>query len=482
MATNRQAQAGTTSRRLFMVAGLGLAGALLLGTLAFTAGDAPVSVRQVSLPSGILVDAASPLPPPPAEGSAEHAEEVTKLLMLQSSRSKEQEADATYWASGAVLRWNEIARGLVARHNTNPVVASRLYALLSVAQHDALVAAVAQHRVFQRPPPSESDSPVVPLFAAEVESTYPSDHAAVAAASAAILAFVYPAKAEVAEVMARAREHEESRLRAGISYPSDVAAGDTLGREVAARIIEQAKTDGAKTAGVNWRGEIPVGRDKWVSAEYPPTTPVRPLWGKVRPWLMERGDQFRPAPPPAIDSDAFKQAVGEVKQISLSRTPEQTRIALLWADAQASATPPGHWNQIAADLVAEHPGGELAAARVLAFLNMAMMDAGIACWDAKYTYWLLRPTQADPTISIPVGLPNFPSYPSGHSTFSGAAAPVLGHFFPDQAEKLTEMANEASMSRVYGGIHYRFDGEVGLAVGGKVAALAIAREQTTAGD
>jgi len=109
---------------------------------------------------------------------------------------------------------------------------------------------------------------------------------------------------------------------------------------------------------------------------------------------------------------------------------------------------------------------------------MAAMDAGICCWDAKYVFWLLRPTQADPGITLPIGLPNFPSYTSGHSTFSGAAADVLGYIFPDQKDLFGSMAMEAAISRVYGGIHYRFDSEVGLQGGRSIAQIAIQRGQT----
>lgn len=432
---------------------------------------APLRAGEEGLPTA---------PPPDAPDSPQHETEIEELLRIQAARTPEQEKDAQYWQYGAVLRWNEIARGLVAAHNTNPVVASRFYALLSVAQHDALVAAAAAQKTYGRLPPSTVDHRVEPLFEAEADSIYPSDHAVVAGASAAIIGFVFPAKQEVKAIDARAKEHEISRVRAGISRTSDVEVGDRLGRAVAARLIAQAKTDGAKTGGVNWRGDMPEGDDKWVSFESPPTPPVRPLWGKVRPWLLGSGDELRPPPPPALDSPEFAAALDEVRQISRTRTDEQLRIALLWADAQGSPTPPGHWNQIAADLVLRDFRSELHAARVFAFLNMAMADAGIACWDAKYTYWLLRPTQADPTITVPVGLPNFPSYPSGHSTFSGAAAAILGHFFPADAAELTRLASEASASRIYGGIHYRFDCDVGLAMGKAIGARAVSSELASA--
>ena len=118
---------------------------------------------------------------------------------------------------------------------------------------------------------------------------------------------------------------------------------------------------------------------------------------------------------------------------------------------------------------------ELRAARLFAFLNMALMDAGIACWDSKYFYQLIRPWQVLPEIPTPVGKPRHPSYPSAHAAFSGAASTWLARQFPAEADRLLADAAEAAMSRVYGGIHYRFDGDAGLALGRKVAQLALER-------
>jgi hypothetical protein len=424
----------------------------------------PISLEAEGMPQ---------LPPPAPPGSPAEAAEVEELLSIQARRTEAQTKEATYWQKGAVLRWNEIAVGQVALHATSPVVASRLFALVSVAHHDALVVVLQQQRIHKRPAPAG----VTPLFAVPAESTYPSAEAAVAAASAAVLSYVYPAKEDVARIEKRSRDHQDSRLWAGVSRRSDLAAGEEIGRAVAERLIARAKTDGAAEAGVNWRGDIPVGKDKWQSAEHPATVPLRPRWGTVRTWLMKAPDQFRPPPPLGLDSPEFAAAIEEVRLISRARTPEQLRLAKFWGDAQGSPTPPGHWNNAAVALIAEWPAAspstELAAARILALMNMAVMDAGIACWEAKYHYWYLRPIQADPTITLPIGLPNFPSYPSGHSCFSGAAAEMLGYFFPAAKERMTAMANEASMSRVYGGIHYRFECDQGLALGRSVGKLAI---------
>jgi hypothetical protein len=155
--------------------------------------------------------------------------------------------------------------------------------------------------------------------------------------------------------------------------------------------------------------------------------------------------------------------------------PEQLAIAEFWADGAGTATPPGHWNQIACDLLAGTRWSEVRQARALALMNMAVMDAGVCCWDAKYAYWLIRPSQADPRDHHAGGPAQLPAYTSGHSTFSGPPRRCWATCSPPNARRIQAMAEEAGMSRLYGGIHYRFDSEVGLAAGRAIGALAIQR-------
>ncbi|HSR40421.1 MAG TPA: phosphatase PAP2 family protein, partial [Phnomibacter sp.] len=156
---------------------------------------------------------------------------------------------------------------------------------------------------------------------------------------------------------------------------------------------------------------------------------------------------------------------------------EQIRIAQFWADGIGTYTPPGHWNAIACEDFVTMNMSEVRWARNLALLNTSLMDAAIACWDAKYFYFNPRPFQMDNRIKTVVGLPNFPSYTSGHSTFSGAAATVLGYIVPGRASAYQEMAKEASVSRLYGAIHYRSDCEQGLICGNRVGGFAVQRGQ-----
>ncbi len=347
-----------------------------------------------------------------------------------------------FWEQGAVVRWNEIARGLVASRAVPPPLAARAYALLGVAQYEALVAAADRGHCSSR----SFDAPAV-----------------VAGASHEVLRALFPGDAEL--LGDRRAEHEATRRWAHAAGRGVIENSDALGAAIAAGVVASAEDDGSDAA---WTGTIPVGPGLWTGAN-----PLLPLWGNVRTWLVPDVPSLRPAPPPALGSAELSAAVAEVRAISDHRTAEQAAIAGFWADGAGTATPPGHWNAIAADLVLDAGLSEIEAARVFAALNMAEMDAGICCWDAKYAYWLLRPWMADPAITTPVGKPNFPSYTSGHSTFSGAAAALLAHVFPDRAAELEAMAEEASISRVYGGIHYRFDSERGLEAGRAIGALAI---------
>lgn len=413
------------------------------------------------------------VPAPPADDAAATARELAELHVLQAHRTPATDAQVQLWNHAAVARWNQVARGLVTVHNTATPLAARAYALLSVAQYDALVTVWANKTRYQRRPPSAVDPSLHPLLEVSDESSYPDEQAALAASAYAVLSWLYPRDAAALAQLARAET--ESRLWAGASYRSDLDAGEQLGRQVAQQVIAYAKTDGSDAV---WTGTVPVGPGRWYSSATPPELPMLPLWGQVRPWLMSSGWQFRPSPPPPLSSPDYQAALQEVRRISDHRTPAQIAIAQFWADGNGTATPPGHWNAIASELIREHGLSELRAARALALMNMAEMDAGISCWDAKYTYWLIRPSQADPQIITAVPLPNFPSYTSGHATFSGAASAVLGYLFPDQRDRLNAMAQEASISRVYGGIHYRFDSEQGLKAGHAIAQLAIARGMT----
>jgi membrane-associated phospholipid phosphatase len=454
--------------------------------------------------------------PPAAPGSGEYQAELAAIKTAQSNLTDAQREAIDYWGAGGVLRWSQIMCELVARYNlppaprddgsyvfpdpsnpfadpqfpfANPPYAVRAYSYVTAAQFDALKAAWHYKYLYGRPSPSRVDGGVQALVPASDVPAYPSEDAVVSGVSTEILRLLFPAAVE--EITRKAGEQREAALLSGKASSSDLTAGLALGRAVAAVFVARAATDGMAAAAGNpaqWealataasaRGEIP-----WKSLEAPPRPPMLPNFGKVRAWMMSPADivNERPAPPPSTSSAQMAQEVAEVRETLASLTREQLAIALNWNDGVSTYTPPGHWNFIAADYVRDARLSEVRAARAFALLNMAVHDAGIGCWDAKFAYFNPRPSQMDPAIKTAIGLPNFPSYTSGHSTFSAAAAAVLSYLFPGGAARFEAMRDEAAISRLYGGIHYRSDIEAGVDHGTRIGGYTIAFARTDGAD
>jgi len=333
--------------------------------------------------------------------------------------------------------WQAIEANLVAQANLAAVVSTRAYSLLGVAQYLAV----------QRAEGSRRDG----------RSRDGSDAGAVAGASATVLSYLFPLRAQALQDTVKAQRG------AGPGF----ARGEVIGRAVGTEIVARAQADGFSTP---FTGTIPVGPGLWVSNTTPPTIAGGPLPG-VRPWFLKSARQFRPGPPPAFGSADFLASLAEIRHISDTRTAQQIEIATRWAQGAGTPTTAGFWLQVATDGIESHRLSERQATHLYALLSASMFDAQIGCWDAKEMYWLIRPWQADPGITVvaAVGKPNHPSYPSGHSCISSSAAAVLSSFFPDERHELSAMVTEAGLSRMYGGIHYRFDIEAGQRLGRRVA-------------
>jgi hypothetical protein len=447
---------------------------------------------------------------PIAKTSPDYIVQLNEIKSFQANISDEERDMVNYWGAGAVLRWNEIMRELVARHNippyqnpdgtypipsannplayptfpfANPPYAARAYAYLSAAQYDACVATYFYKQQFNRPAPFAVDSSIQTLLPKSDLPSYPSEDAAVWGASVEILKLLFPGDQDF--INQKAEEHKKARLIAGANVRSDLDAGETLGKLIAAKFIARARGDRAGAAVGNptiWaqleqaaidRGEVP-----WISQETPARPGMLPLFGKVKAWFFDSLNlvtTVRPPAPPSTHSQQFKDETEEIYNIKKNITRDQRRIATFWSDGVGTYTPPGHWNYIAANEFSQLNFSEARWARDMALLNMSIMDAAIACWDAKYFYYNPRPMQMDTRIKTDIGLPNFPSYISGHSTFSGAASTVLSYIIPEKAQQFADMASEASMSRMYGAIHFRSDCAVGITTGIKIGNFAVAR-------
>ena len=344
----------------------------------------------------------------------------------------------------ASVRWNQRAVALVVARPpaaNGQAAVSRILTYLSLAQYRAVLAAEA----------------------AKTPAKTPSVAAAVGGASVAVLNSFFPLDVAV----------NESQLNADLAIPpwpatknEDAVAGEALGRNVGKDVIAFAAGDNYL---VKSPGTPPVGAGMWVSAAG--SGIVRSLHG-ARPFFLTDPAQLRSPPPPAFGSAQFTTALAEVRSISDARSAQQLAIATYWNTSSGPFTA-GALNLIADDIIREHASSEKEAARILAFANAAAFDAQIACFDSKFAYWYIRPSQADPAITLPIGLPNHPSYPSGHSCITSAIMTVLADAFPSEKSRVDGYMTEAGMSRVYGGIHYRFDIDAGQDIGRGAAALAL---------
>ena len=457
------------------------------------------------------------VPAPSATTTASYIADINEIKGWQRNLNQTQKNSIAYWSAGAVLRWNEILRELVAKHNippyqnvdgsypfpsatnpfaypifpfSNPPYAARAYAYVAAAQYDALVATFYYKKFYNRQAPYKIDGGVQALIPKNELGSYPSEDAAVVGATVELLKLLFPA--DLNYIQQKAEEHKLYRIMAGANVRSDIEAGETLGRAVAQKFTARARTDRAGAAigsALLWAqmesqtaatGEMP-----WISQDLPKRPPMLPLFGKVKTFLFDSltmVTNIRSMAPPSTKSVQFKKEVDEVLYYSKNYDRNRLEIVHFWADGVNTYTPPGHWNAIASEDFVKQGFSEVRWARNMALLNMSLMDAAIVCWDSKYRYFNPRPSQFNPDIKTWTGLPNFPSYTSGHSTFSGAASTILGYIIPAKSTSYNNMANEASLSRLYGAIHYRSDCDSGLLCGKKVGSYAIARALTDGAD
>ncbi len=455
----------------------------------------------LSAPTDITV--AAPL----SLSDARYLNQVDSVKKAINNLTPADRATIDYWGAGTVYRWNEIARELAARYNlappanadgtypvpdannplvvpkfpfANPPYTARALAYLSVAQYDAMVSAYYYKFLYNRKPIYKYDNSVPPQLPASDLPSYPSEAGVIAGASYTVLAAMFPG--EIPYLQSKLAECKNARILAAMNISSENDAGESLGRSVAAKVMARAKTD--EMGAANNQTLVPGLKDAasargmkelWVSQETPLRPPMLPNYGSVATWNFSKTDlaNIRPAIPYIVGSAEFNKDLEELRNIKENQTREQARIANFWSDGAGSYTPPGHWHRFACEAALEKKYSEVRMARTLALVGTSLMDAGIACWEAKYYYFAPRPQQFG--ISTSVGLPNFPSYASGHSTFSAAAADVLSYIFPEKASTFNDYAKEASNSRIYGLIHYRVDCEMGLVHGKKIGDFAIAR-------
>jgi hypothetical protein len=443
---------------------------------------------------------------PAAINSSEYQQELADLKREMSQISRNESHAVDYWSDNSSIRWNEIALELIAKYNlipgpndddsyslpnpnnpdgppafpfAHPPYAVRALAYLSVAQYDGLISAWHYKYTYNRPAPFSQDSNIKYAYTANAIPSYPSEGAVIATVSKKILTAMFPLEAKY--LAEKEAEHLRSILLSGGYVKSDINVGKKIGEEIATIALVRAATDGMKNAQAPKAVSDSIAAAafarfgwQWINQEAP-QRPVglTPLFGKVRMWNVPNVELTRPIPPPSLTSPEYLADVEILKDYANHVTSERRRIANFWQDGLGTYTPPGHWNEFAQEFIVKYKLNPLRTARTFAYLNMAMMDGGISCWDAKYYYYYPRPIQTIKGFKTIAGTPNFPAYTSGHSVFSAAGAEVLAYIFPQESALVKSWAKEAAISRVYGGIHWTFDANIGTNQGIDVASYSI---------
>jgi PAP2 superfamily len=380
-----------------------------------------------------------------------------------------------------VIDWNQVLLSIVNTPGAQPanIQPTRSFAIVQAAIYDAVDAIDRTHqpfRIFVRAPRDASETA-----------------AADAAAHTALVA-LYPSQKG-------ALDPDYAAELAKVSAGPAKDAGIRVGEQVAHDLLAIRADDGSS----NTTPPFVAGTAPGDYRSTPPNfaTPVFSTWGQVKPFVLERADQFRPAPPPALTGDTYATALNEVEGLgsaaSTTRTAEQTEIGKFW-------NPPiqNFWNQIAETAALARHSDLPTTARLFAALDLSFADSAIAFYDAKYTYRLWRPVTAirladtdgnQDTVADPNWLPLSgntaadPSYPGAHSTISAAGADVLASFYGDKQRftvtspalpsvsrsftRFSDAASEAGLSRIYAGQHFRFDHTAGLELGHDVAGFVL---------
>ena len=399
---------------------------------------------------------------------------IFKLLLWSASTSL---LIGTLVRADVVTDWNNAALDAIRAGSTAPPIASRSLAILHVSIYDAVNGIARTHERY--------------LVQSAVSASASREAAASAAAHEALVN-LFPASVFNFDAL-------HAAVLAGIGDGPQKTAGIAWGEFVANQILAARANDGYNAIVPPPGGS---GPGVWI-----PTPPaflpyLLPQWGFVAPFSMNSSSQFRPPGPPSLDSEQYAADYNEVKPLGAAvgstRTEDQTEIALFWADGAGTETPPGHWNSIA-QTIADVRGNTLEEnSRLFALLNIAMADAAICAWDAKYMFHFWRPvttinfTEPELGWSSFIVTPPFPDYVSGHSTFSGSAATVLPLFYGTEDLPFTigsdflpgvyrsfptclAAAEEAAVSRLYGGIHFRSANEDGLQAGISIGEWTVTR-------
>jgi membrane-associated phospholipid phosphatase len=386
--------------------------------------------------------------------------EIPEVLARQRNLDTKTNQQIIFWNAGSPgYHWQEMMNKLWAVDTGRYGALANM--LLGVAIYDATIAAWDTKYAYKRPRPFVADNKIK-IYTVKPESpSFPCENSVAAGVAVTIFSHFYPAMAD--SVKRLAQQQMDSRVAAGVAFPSDTRAGFELGKKIAEIEIEKTK-DYVSTA--VWDGKVPDKPGLWRGK-----FAMLPLAGKNKTVVLESGSEFRPAPPPD-----FAKEMEEMK--NYKQTFRSLSNAFYWANQS--------WfmDNLAKKIFENNLHlNPPRAARINAVVNVTSYDAFVACWDAKYTYWGIRPNQYDTTFRPAIIVtPPFPGYPSGHAALSSAMAEIYSYFFPDEKDLFRQKAKDAAESRFQAGIHFRTDNEVALELGKKVATKIIQKVKADGAD
>lgn len=401
--------------------------------------DVPISSIEVNLPN-----------------EAARSAEIKELQKYIDAANDADEQRTRHWNAGpANHQWMEIILKEIAKGPPSPFK-SRNLALLNVAIYDAVSIATNAKNKFKRPRP-ESVDPIIPV---PDSFSFPSARAAAASAASTILIELYPENSDTYEQLRK--EAADSRIVAGVNFPSDVEAGLKLGDAVAAQVIKIARADKSDS---KFTGQRPDGPGNLKGEVF-----VYPTAGDWVGWFSKSHDHLLPPPPPELGSPELNAEIEELKAIE-----RPVPVAMqAWVNHSVYRAYQWWFERVAMKSLERGYENNLPeAALIYATLSAANHDAILACFKAKYTYWMIRPAQLDSSIPSLFPNPPHPSYPAAHSCASRTNAEVIGHYFPEIKTEMDNAAESAGNSRLIAGIHFPSDKRAGDKIGREVAATAV---------
>ena len=389
---------------------------------------------------------------------ASYKQEIAEVLSRQQNLDSAGLQQIIYWNNGAPgFRWQEMIAKLWTVDTGKYGAFANM--LLGTATYDATIAGWDTKYAYKRPRPFATNGRIK-VYAIRPESpSYPCEHSIAAGVAVTIISHFYPAMADSVNHMAQ--QLMASRIAAGLAFPSDTRDGFELGKKIAEKEIEYTKDFITK---VPWDGKVPEGPGYWRGQH-----PMFPMAGLNKTVVLESSSRYRPPPPPDFAKD-----MAEMK--NFKRTLRSNTNAYNFASGFGDEVL--HKKILEYNLHLDPPR----AARIYAASAVATYDGFIACWDAKYAYWGIRPDQYDTSYKSLLLTPPFPGYPSGHAMLGSVVAQLYSYFFPADRTFFEKRAKDGAESRFQGGIHFRTDNEVALDLGKKVAAAVIQKIRNDGAD